>query len=115
MAKNADILLVLKEARAVLSQPSAWTQGVLARGIDLKPLKAEDPLACSFCMGGAVHKVCQKLDIMVAHQALQALWAGLGKEHWNNIASYNDARDRTHEEVLAVFDRTIKRLEKSHG
>ncbi len=57
-------LQILRETRALLSEESRWTKGARARDCNQNPVRPEDPAATSWCLEGAVAKVCNPFGIM---------------------------------------------------
>jgi hypothetical protein len=87
----------LKEAREMISQ--GWIQGSYSR--------AEAGVTC-FCAKGALFGACE--DISTALDLAYLLEDDL-PEGYGGLVSFNDEKGRTKEEVLALYDRTIARLE----
>ena len=92
---------VLREARELISDPSHWTQGALARGIDGKASDVMYPLGCvvSWCASGACLRVG---GLVEGYRALELLRRAIGSR---GAATYNDSH--THAEVLAMFTKAI--------
>jgi len=63
----------------------------------------------AFCAAGAL----MGLDTTNARLALGSLWSTLGLDQ--PIAIWNDVAGRTREDVLALYDATIARLEEADG
>jgi hypothetical protein len=110
-------LEILKAGRAVIADPTRWTQGVWVRdaqGVSLDDDVMSEAAAC-FCSDGALYRA-------VGYAASNAAPAEYGSayhelnvtvnelEGISDIIGYNDSH--THAEVLAVWDATIARLEK---
>lgn len=110
MRKSADkkpmtAIQVLKAARKLLSVKARWTQGESARTKDGLLAGVKDADASCWCAAGAIWH-CSKTDPQ-AYRAMALLESACGDE----IAAYNDRKGRTHEQILAWFDRAIKRAE----
>lgn len=101
-------LQILTRARKLLSNRKRWCQGASARdkrGLPTLPLSDN---AVSFCAYGAIQRASDgdigQCDIILDKEACR-----ISKKK-GNIASYNDARGRTHAQILALFDSAIARL-----
>ena len=97
-------LEILKKARELISDPSRWTQGTYARNSNGSQEFIMSPAAVCFCTIGAVRRVCG--DKSYGH-ALFSLAARLPDPPLE-LSDFNDAPNRTHAEVLALFDKAIK-------
>lgn len=94
-------LQILLQARALISDPDNWIQG---KEYDLK----------GFCAFGAVRhaseyddNVCWKVMAYLKRE-LPRRWVFF---RWRSVAQYND--NKTHADVMALFDRAIARLQWS--
>lgn len=111
-----EVLHVLREARELLARKNGWCQRRYARrmstGTAVEIRREDNPDKVAFCMLGAVLWVGNPgSDVAVA--AEHVLEAALPKRYRSPcIASYNDAKKRTQEQVLAVYDKAIASLEK---
>src|SRR4051812_47041533 len=102
------------KAYELLSKPGAWTQGAGAKVRDDNDdlVDAEsiyDPRACAWCAWGAL-KMCYRnpSDYVRASETLQRkIQPGYGGSVVGDIAWWNDAPNRTQEEVVA----TLKELD----
>lgn len=100
------IIDTLKKARRLISRPDRWTTGHLAVTKTGQPTSVHSPTAHRFCALGALLKVARDAgEIPTALRLLQPLMKGA-----INLAVYNNTH--SHEEVLILFDETIRRLEK---
>lgn len=92
----------LEKIRALLSEPSKWTQGCMARnpfGVTLS--NPEHPEATCWCLVGAVVKITPALE---REQVLIALQ----REHgFPSAVQWNDSPFRKHHEVLSLLDKLI--------
>lgn len=100
---------VLRAARALIRDPARWTQNFWAKdatGFDCAP---DAPGAVCWCAAGAINNIAPgDLDAVQALDAVvPAEYSGYGT---HPLFAYND--DRTHAEVLALFDAAIARLER---
>jgi hypothetical protein len=103
-------LAILKGARALITEPSAWSQIYLARGADGNPTEPTSPNARCFCALGAIE--CLKLIDGSYGSGSYASAVGALREAIGpclSVSVFNDTH--THAEVLAAFDRAIARLE----
>lgn len=99
----------LRRARGYIGTPERWTQRFFARdkhGNFTYPYK--DDAVC-FCALGAVN--VENLPKGVTNAMHGALYAVLAKLEVDSIAEYNDDPERTHKEILALFDAAIEILE----
>jgi hypothetical protein len=101
---------VLREARELIAMPERWTQGTWARKANGDGVLATNPEACCFCAGGALLKSSsrgRKENRDLFDAAVRLLIAPLNGETWMDIAQFNDRVAKSHDEVLALFDRAI--------
>lgn len=86
-----------------------WCQGAYAKAADGESVSACGPCATSFCIRGAV-LAASPMDYPVrvsAYILLENAVEQITQSPGDSLAYYNDAHDRTHVEVLAVFDAAI--------
>ena len=105
-ADPTKVRALLVAAQAIIKLPEHWTRREFARDKDKKAVNTRDTTAFCFCAAGAVDRAngvgyCNDLF----SEALKALERV--PEVNRNITIYNDALDRTHSEVLAVFTKAI--------
>lgn len=104
------ISTILKRARKLITNPKKWTQGTYFRDREGNPVYGELKKAHSFCALGAVERVvAEGVEMCKASEFLDEC-APDGK----GMVSYNDAKRRTHEQVLQVFDRAIARAQEQN-
>jgi len=96
------VLESLKAARAKIAHPQNWTQGQHARTKYGNPVSENSSLATCWCIIGALWAVNPE-----PYEARILL----GKVIGQSVIAFNDAKDRTHAEVLNAFDRAIASLE----
>lgn len=96
-------LEILRRARASISLPEKWTQGVEARNARGVEVNAESRSAVCWCAVGAL-RAANGGEFHV--DAYDALVDATGCEF---PSQFNDKR--THAEVLVAFDRAIARLQ----
>lgn len=112
MKEAADLLT---EARAVIADPAQWCQRAPARNHNDTPTDPTSEFAQRWCIMGAIHKVCigGRHSPVVAMRATRAITQSLvppGPLLRTSPATWNDMPERTHEQVLAAFDRAIEKL-----
>lgn len=100
---NTHELLIA--ARKRIERPEHWTQGCEARDKDGNEQEADSSLACKWCGYGAVWAAeSENTDPRAVAFAEMALEAACGR----HFPSWQDAPERTHAEVLKVFDIAIE-------
>ena len=108
-----ESLEILKAARVLITNPAKWGQGELS-----KLNKDGDTCWCAvgalMHVSGARHTICTPRPHAFA---LQALGQAIGpdfKTRWSYmVPNWNDAPNRTHEQVLALFDKAIEIAERN--
>lgn len=103
-----QVIEALRAAREKISSPERWTQGTWARGANDRVAKLGNPAVC-WCIWGALVPTESTTMYGVAEDAYEALRddPAVG----GCPIAYNDKATTTHADVLALFDRTIARLE----
>lgn len=97
-----DIKQILVAARAKLQAPEAWTKGADAKTADGRVTAPLEPGAERFCAYGAMIVVSGGGEYRAAqHFRVANGITGL-------VSDWNDQSDRTHEQVLAAFDKAIQ-------
>ena len=100
---------VLTKAREILTPKKNWTQGTMARNSEGYMTLLRNEEAVCFCALGAVERAYYDLagwDPSAAPQEVfDPLYEAVGE---GGVALWNDRPSRTHEEVLAAFDRAIE-------
>ena len=101
----------LKAGRARIQEEGCWTQEAFARNERGDPVLPDKGAA--WCALGAVDVVNERQALIDRHRPMVALLCALQEhdEGWRSVAAWNDAWDRTHAEVLALYDRAIEREE----
>ena len=94
-----SVAQVLTEARKLIAQ--GWTQGEYKRVVD--------GVEC-YCLSGAIHQAApydnpRGLEFAALFLSLRADDFYLSSS--SNLTEWNDAPDRTQEDVLALIDRAI--------
>lgn len=136
------ILEQLKLARELLSDEKHWVQGSLANDAEGSPLVTSGrdrayteqwsywnehagfstpPTPVCFCMHGALLHVRSKLSPLLSDERKSRLYelcvaelsvAAGTRVRGYDIAGFNDSEKTTHADVLQVFDKAIKAIEK---
>jgi len=89
----------------LLTAPERWTQGAYARTALGRPIAADDPAACQWCLVGAIAH-CY-LDNSIRYAVSNKIQYAIGQTVFGNsqpdsIVPWNDDRNRTHKQVLAL-------------
>lgn len=106
MATQPDIADILDKAADLIAAPGKWTQHEFARDklggaySDGDLGYREFPATC-FCLFGAVAAVAEVSDPELYRDADRYLLTALGMVHISSVARWNDAPDRTQEQVVA--------------
>jgi hypothetical protein len=96
--KNA--LEGLLRMRELLATPDRWTQGVLAKDANGAPVSCDSDRASCWCFVGASFGAkIAPLEVAYLAEAMSPY------AHW---ATWNDAPERTHADVLDLIDRAIE-------
>ena len=93
------------KAYEILSDPNRWIQRSYAKDKDGKPVAIADEKAFCFCAAGALHRAYPDPDTFF--QQGERLNVHLEEIGFHSISQWNDAPDRTHDEVVA----TLKHLD----
>lgn len=90
------------KAHELLADEKNWIKGVLSRDEDGIPCMPSHPTACCWCASGAIMKVYR--DPKAQNNAYDTLEAHLLKEkHLEGIVNWNDAEERTHQEIISLL------------
>lgn len=100
---------ILRKMRDLLSKPGAWIKRALARDKDGESVHSCSPDACSFCLKGAINRFCPDLDDRT--ELVRVLEKNIKSPHLT-MYEYNDSKHRRQSHVIALLDRTIKKLEQ---
>lgn len=90
-------------AKAIITDPSKWTQGYYGRTDDGEIIEADRPEAVCFCSIGALHRVGQFNWHSEQTDPAEVYLNGATDNNW--IVDFNDTH--THEEVMQVWDKAI--------
>jgi hypothetical protein len=98
--------LVLRAAKSLIATPETWCRGASARNGRGNRVAVESPNAVQFCATGAVIKIVRgdAAEFFGPFHVLE--WSA---PNWS-ITEFNDFH--SHSEVMAAFDRAIKRCEE---
>ena len=91
----------LREARALIER--GWTQNMFARA-NKRRVHVMSPSARTFCIVGALMRVRQTPSCVDVTDEMRALRFATSQD---NLATWNDAPERTHAEVLEALDKAI--------
>ena len=102
----------LRKARELLTPEGAWTKEGWARNKQHWFVAPESPNAVCWCARGALRKVSggytrEELDAEIVLQDT------LGLTHTGSIADWNDAEERTQDDVLEAFTKAIALAEEA--
>jgi len=100
----------LHAARALIVL--GWTQKCFARDANDRNVPWGGTSAVKWCMSGALQQVMVGRIGKDHGPAIKELMKDIGNE-W--VAAWNDAPERTQQEVLDAYDRTIARLTLASG
>jgi len=108
VTRKSETIETLKAMRVKLA--AGWTRDAAARDARGRSVNSDDEKACSYCLLGALWSMEKyRLEPTVEAALLRTLKKGGVKDQ---LATYNDTPGRTQEEILALVDKTIERLEK---
>lgn len=103
------VLVILKAARTLLTDPKCWTQGSLARLASGEPTYlVESSNAVCWCIMGAT---CRFDPLDSGQLADRLLRDHLPPGYYRSIGEFNDNPSTTHADVMSLFDRTIATIE----
>ena len=109
MNQPTTVREVLIAAKELISTPERWTQNAFARGMDGLQVPLDTGAACQWCIAGAMIKVSNLTERRIYGLASRVL---AGETSCGVVTHYNDAPERTHAEVMELFDRAINQCEK---
>jgi hypothetical protein len=98
---------VIEQARALIADPAAWTQGEFARDACGNAVSWRSPEAVQFCLWGALNRAAYAMTgdkrqaITLADRAASAM-----REPGGSLSRVNDTG--THRDVLALFDACLR-------
>jgi hypothetical protein len=94
---------VIEQARALIADPAAWTQGEFARDVSGNAVSWRSREAVQFCLWGALNRAAYEMtgdkrqSIALADKAAAAM-----REPGGSLSRVNDTG--THRDVIAIFD-----------
>jgi hypothetical protein len=107
MLSEHEIYVKVKE---LLSTREKWTTGAFAKDLYGTPVGYTSENACSFCLRGALNKVCSRTVFSDEIPSLyETIKSKLGFEistYPIGLATFNDSR--TYEEMIEVLDEAIE-------
>ena len=108
---SIEIKDALKRARALIAR--GWCQDTAAcaglpvgayESVKVRYVADDNPGMVCYCVTGAVSALRVHYDLL---GALEMTFSHRPLGPFYNLATWNDAPDRTHEEVLDLFDKAI--------
>lgn len=111
--KPETVKSILQSARELIADPAHWTQSAFARDVNGNDCVSNDPEAVCFCALGALNKAANYYDSKKnATLYFKAKAALRDMIYPHNISMFNDRFDRTHAEILRLFDDAIAKAEE---
>lgn len=109
---------ILKKARELLTDPNKWAKESRALNADGGLVWPTNPAAVCWCAEGAIIKFSEAKEDFIGEDsqsegivALELMEEQIPEDFMEGkfatLPEYNDADDRTHDEILALFDKTI--------
>lgn len=105
----SDVKAVLRKARALID--IGWTKGTYARNQRHEPTDECGPSAICWCVYGALIRASSELKAPLS-SSIDILWKHLDPEY-GGLAAFNDAQP-SKKPVLALFDRTLEKLDEAN-
>jgi hypothetical protein len=119
MNDKQSLLPLLRAAREWLSKKEHWSKGAFARDSGGGELITGSVHTASTCAMGAFYKegIAQqrRYDSVLERLTTALPSTFVPQAGYNPVIAYNDAPERTHEEVLAWFDRAIEQQMKEEA
>ena len=95
----------LTSLRTLLIPETAWTKGAAALDEDgVVALSIDDEAVC-FCLYGAARRIAILEPIPEEVDVVTFVIENLKVDGYENFATFNDAEETTHQDVLAFIDR----------
>jgi len=104
---------ILIAAREIVTEPEHWTRGHYAASARGDMTVVTSCEAVCFCAVGAIRRAVWEdgdENIANAKMAVGQLCRKVGLAGEITLVSWNDAKGRTHAEVLALFDKAIEAM-----
>lgn len=110
---NLDVPALLKRAKSLISKKQRWLKNRFAMNYDtMECRRVDDSDADCFCLYGALQRACYETGNIKNASILGAilLFPKIEKKSMDvQVTAYNDAEERTHAEVMALFDAALVR------
>lgn len=98
-----DLLPKVEAMQELLKDPAHWTKGDSAKSVTGMPVNPTSPLAACWCLSGAVEKIAD--DAVEYRRALiNLVRLATRRRGANFVFTWNDARERTHAEVMQLLE-----------
>jgi hypothetical protein len=109
MDKNLPVSEILIKAKAEIANPARWTREAYARDEDGQAVDIFDTNACQFCAIGAIRRQSPTPRVinMPIEYAVMAI-NEVCREKARTIYHYNDQPETSHEDIIQIFDATIR-------
>lgn len=95
-----------------------WNQKHIAQNNNKERVEADDQTAVSYCAMGAVAKACNSFNSTPNKRELDVIHALKSQltlmNYKGGIITFNDNPDRTKEEVIVLFNRTIENQNETY-
>ena len=124
---NDILLLILQRARALISRKRSWIKRFLAKNRAGYYVSPFDEKVCAFCATGALNRAVNDVVVemeeedlkggILLDKALDEIGKSLHTVKYGrmDLSLFNDLASTDHEDVLALFDNTIDRIQKEAG
>ena len=99
---------ILEGAVEIVKQ--GWVQGNLAEDSDGNCVSPDDDKACSWCLIGSLIKAGNVVNLEDLIEVVHAIRAEI---RMLSLIEWNDAHDRTQQDVVEMIERTKKRVKES--
>ena len=104
--------------RSIELLESGWTQGQSARDENGRPVPIGHQSACEWCATGALFtadiEMTNDLHASLAmHQAMARVVAAARQRHHEALITWNDAPNRTVDQVIDVFRKALEKGERA--
>lgn len=94
---------VLKKALKKISNPNNWVKEHYAVDAHGGVAGCDDTAACAWCAMGAVGAATSNIQLQLRAETLLESITGVG------IENFNDSEDTTHDDIVSVFKKAIRR------
>lgn len=108
---------ILQKARKLITEPGSWIQGHYAQDANGKLVDEESEDATCYCSSGALSAAAcprgqTEQELVESQPYRYRARATLEAYMDGNVIAFNDREGRTHEQVLAAFDKAIELVEE---